>query len=62
MTKNGPNGILLLSVFFFLAIKIKLNIAPIKYAKKIGITIFSSPLSERNVDFLESMKVPAYKI
>lgn len=33
-----------------------------KFAKKIGITIFSSPLSEKNVDFLETMNVPAYKI
>lgn len=32
------------------------------YAKKIGITIFSSPLSSVNVDFLEKMGVPAYKI
>ena len=38
------------------------QVALFKYAKKIGITIFSSPLSIRNVDFLESMKVPAYKI
>lgn len=33
-----------------------------KFAKKIGISIFSSPLSERNVEFLKKMNVPAYKI
>lgn len=33
-----------------------------KFAKKIGIIIFSSPLSPKNVDFLEKMNVPAYKI
>ena len=32
------------------------------YAKKIKIKIFSSPFSERSVDFLENFNCPAYKI
>jgi pseudaminic acid synthase len=32
------------------------------YAKEIGITMFSSPFSEQDVEFLESFNVPAYKI
>ena len=33
-----------------------------KYAKKIGIKIFSSPLDESAVDFLEKLKCPIYKV
>lgn len=33
-----------------------------KLAKKLKITLFSSPFSERAVDFLEKFKVPIYKI
>ena len=33
-----------------------------EYAKKINITLFSSPLSIRNVEFLEKNNCPAYKI
>lgn len=32
------------------------------YARKIGITLFSTPFSEQDVEFLESFDVPAYKI
>ncbi len=32
------------------------------YAKKIGITLFSTPFSEDAVDFLESLKCPFYKV
>jgi N-acetylneuraminate synthase len=32
------------------------------YANEIGITLFSSPFSEKDVEFLESFNVPAYKI
>lgn len=33
-----------------------------KYAKKIGITIFSTPFSEEAVDFLENLNCPFYKV
>ena len=33
-----------------------------KYAKKIGIKIFSTPFNEEAVDFLEKLKCPLYKI
>ena len=33
-----------------------------KFAKKLKIKIFSSPFSEKSVDFLESLNCPAYKI
>ena len=33
-----------------------------KYAKKIGITIFSTPFDEEAADLLESLNTPAYKI
>ena len=32
------------------------------YAKEIGITCFSAPVSKRSVDFLETFNVPIYKI
>ena len=32
------------------------------YAKKIGITIFSSAFDSTSVDFLETLNTPAYKI
>ncbi len=33
-----------------------------QYAKKIGITIFSTPFDETAVDFLEKLKCPIYKV
>ena len=32
------------------------------YAKELGIIIFSTPFDEENVDFLEELDVPAYKV